>query len=389
MQYKLAQRARNYQQSKIREVTQYIESRGGINLGQGTCALPPHPKVLEAARRAIAGGHNSYTRFDGIPRLKEAIASRYQAYNGLPITPANVLVTSGATGAFECICKCFVEPGDEVILLEPAYQYHVLQVVEQGGIPRYVRLRPPDWSVIPEELERAISTKTKLLVMSNPNNPTGRVFSREELETIGSICRKAGVIVVSDEVYEYILTEGHTHTSMASLPGMFDHTLTLSSASKTFFVTGWRVGWIIGPADIMPALGIKSDQTYVCAPAPLQEAIADCMSFGEDFFQGIAIPFQRKRRQLCRALESSGFKFHAPEGAYYILAEYDKLDYGSDIEAMKGLMESTNVGSVPGSAFFPTMENTGTLRFCFALSDDLLNLACERLAYRDIPVCAT
>lgn len=380
MQDKLAQRARNNQQSKIREVTRYIESRGGVNLGQGTCALPPHPRVLEAAQRAIGAGHNSYTRFDGIPRLKEAIANRQRAYNRLPITPANVLVTSGATGAFECICKCFIEPGDEVILLEPAYEYHVRQVVEQGGVPRFARLRPPAWTLASEELERVINIKTKMLVMSNPNNPTGRVFSAAELETIGSICRKAGVIVVSDEVYEYILAEGYSHTSIASLPGMFDHTLTLSSASKTFFVTGWRLGWIIGPESVMQALGVKSDQTYVCAPAPFQEAIAECMNFGEDFFKDIARVFEPKRRRLCDALRSAGFKFHLPEGAYYILGEYDKLSYSSDLEAMRGLLEETGVGSVPGAAFFPTMENTGLLRFCFALADDLLDLACERLS---------
>jgi aminotransferase len=341
--------------------------------------------VLEAAKRAIGGGHNSYTRFDGIARLKEAIANRCRAYNQLPITPDNVLVTSGATGAFECICRCFIEPGDEVVVLEPAYQYHILQVIEHGGIPRYVRLHPPDWTVDSEELRRAINARTKLLVMSNPNNPTGRVFSREELETIGSICRSAGVIVVSDEVYEYILAEGYTHTSMASLPGMFDHTLTLSSASKTFFVTGWRVGWIIGPTDIMPPLGVKSDQTYVCAPAPLQEAVADCLGFGDDFFQAIALPFRQKCRQLCSALKAAGFEFRSPEGAYYILAEYDKLRYGSDVEAMKGLVASAGVGAVPGNIFFPSMENTGELRFCFALTDDLLNLACERLSSQSRP----
>ena len=388
MQHQLARRARGHQRSMIREVTSYIESHGGINLGQGTCALPPHPRVLEAAQRAIASGHHHYTRFDGIPSLKEAIANRYQIHNRLPITPENVLVTGGATGAFECICRSFVEPGDEVILLEPTYQYHVLQVLEQGGVPRYVRLSPPDWSVVPEELERAITAKTKLLVMSNPNNPTGRVFSRAELEMIGAICRKAGILVVSDEVYEYVLSEGQTHLSMASLPDMFEHTLTISSASKTLFVTGWRVGWVVGPASVMPALGVKSDLTYVCAPAPLQAALAECLTFGEEFFHSLTLTFQQKRRQLCAALRSAGFKFQSPEGTYYILAEYDRSSYGSDLDAMKGLMDSAGVGAVPGNAFYPTVKNTGRLRFCFAVSDDLLNQACERLSYQNLCVGA-
>jgi aminotransferase len=384
MKNNLAQRARGIQQSNIRAVTRKIEAIGGINLGQGTCDLPTNSEILKAAHRAIDEGHNSYTLFDGIVSLKEAIVRRYKAYNNLNITPENVLVTGGATGALECICKCFLEAGDEVILFEPIYQYHVNLVVERGAIPRFIRLSPPDWSFDSDDLESAFSERTKLLVFANPNNPCGKVFSQEELTLIGEACRSRGVIVVTDEVYEYILADGVKHLTLASLPGMFEHCLTISSASKTLFVTGWRVGWLIGPEDVMGPLGVKSDETYICAPAPFQHAVARALDLGDDFFANIRIPFQRRRDKLSQALTAAGLRPFNPEGAYYTLADYTALGFADDVRAMDGLIEQVGVGSVPGNAFFPSEEKTGLLRFCFAVTDQLLERGCEMLTSKPI-----
>jgi aminotransferase len=384
MKNKLAQRARGIQQSNIRAVTRKIEAIGGVNLGQGTCDLPTHPEILRAAHRAIDDGHNSYTLFDGIASLKEAIVGRYKAYNNLSISTSNVLVTGGATGALECICKCFLELGDEVILFEPIYQYHVSLVRERGAIPRFIRLHAPDWSFSLEELEASFSERTKLFVFANPNNPCGKVFSREELTAIGDACRRHDVIAVTDEVYEYILSDNAEHITLASLPGMFEHALTLSSASKTLFVTGWRVGWLIGPEEVMGPLGVKSDETYVCAPAPFQHAVAHALLLGHEFFDNIRVPFQRRSEKLSGALISAGLQPFNPDGAYYTLADYTALGFEDDVSAMNGLIEQVGVGAVPGKAFFPSEEKTGLLRFCFAVTDDVLDRGCEMLTRKPI-----
>ncbi|HKB68997.1 MAG TPA: pyridoxal phosphate-dependent aminotransferase [Pyrinomonadaceae bacterium] len=383
---KLAQRARGIHQSNIRAVTRRIEAIGGVNLGQGTCDLPTDPKILQAAHVAIDSGHNSYTLFDGIVPLKEALVERYKAYNNLTIKPNNVLVTGGATGALECICKCFLEPGDEVILFEPIYQYHVSLVVERGAVPRFVSLHSPDWSFSLDDLESSFSDKTKLFVFANPNNPCGKVFTREELTAIGDACRRHEVIAVTDEVYEYILADGAKHITLASLPGMFEHSLTLSSASKTLFVTGWRVGWLIGPEEIMEPLGVKSDETYVCAPAPFQHAVAYALGLGDAFFDNIRIPFQKRRNKLSDALNEAGLRPLNPEGAYYTLADYTSLGFKDDLQAMNGLIDQVGVGSVSGRAFFPSKETTGLLRFCFAVTDEVLDQGCKMLTSKSIHV---
>jgi aminotransferase len=377
---RLSPRAIGIKQSNIRAVTRRIEAVGGVNLGQGTCDLPTHEEIRRAAQEAIANGHNAYTLFDGIQPLKEALVDRYADYNNVPITTNNVLVTCGATGALECICKAFINPGDEVIMFEPIYQYHVKLVQERGGVPRYIHLSEPDWSFSTAELESSFSERTKLFLFANPNNPCGKVFTEEELTLIGNACRAHNVAAVVDEVYEYILAEGAKHISLASLPGMFDYTLTISSASKTLFVTGWRVGWLIGPEDLMEPLGVKSDETYICAPAPLQHAVAYALRLGRGFFDSIRLPFQRRRAQLSKALTAAGFRPYDPAGAYYTLADYTELGYPDDLTAMNGLIDDFGVGAIPGKSFFPPGKGeTGLLRFCFAVTDEDLEKGCNKL----------
>jgi aminotransferase len=375
----LAADAKGIAQSNIRAITSKVDAVRGVNLSQGICALPPHPAILEAARRAIAAGHNSYTPCYGIEQLRQAIANQYWARHRLSLRVDNILVTSGATGAFESVCKSFIEPGDEVIFFEPVYPCHVRQVQGRGGLPRFVRLCKPDWKFDLGELINAFSERTKLIVFSNPGNPTGKVFLREELQAIAELCISRKVIAVVDEVYEYIISGEDTHLSLAALPGMFDWTITIASASKTFFVTGWRVGWIAAPEDAISVLSIKSDDTYICAPAPFQHAIAEGFSLGDSFFQCIRQPFKRKRELLVEALGKAGFTLSPPQGAYYIMADYRGLGYLSDESAVWGLLQEVGVGAVPGNCFYPTCKDSGLLRFCFAVDDEVLENGCERL----------
>jgi aminotransferase len=378
----LARRAQTADQSAIRAVTRRIATLGGINLGQGTCELQPNPIVLEAAMRAIADGHNVYTFYDGILELKEAVVHRCRRYNRLPVKTENVLVTSGATGGLECVCKCFLEAGDEVIFFDPTYQYHVRLVEERGAIPKFLNLNRPDWSFDGAELESSFTAKTKLLVFSNPQNPTGKVFTRDELMAIGSACRAHNVIAVADEVYEYILRPGYEHISMASLPGLFNHTITLSSASKSFFVTGWRVGWLTAPEEVVGVLGLRSDETYICAPAPLQYGVAAGMMMGDEFFAKIRKSFERRRKLLDSALKETGVLTLASQGAYYILADYTPLGIYDDVAAMEMFVDQVGVAAVPGSAFSRKGSKSNLLRFCFAVADDKLGRACNMLRSR-------
>ena len=380
MWQKMKSDARGSGISGLREAMELAASKGCVNMGPGVCDLAPNPLVLEAAQKAIMNGHNCYSPCTGISRLRTNIAHHYAARNQMEIAPENVLVTSGATGGLECICKCFLQPGDEVILFEPFYQYHLRQITHYGGIPVFISLQLPDWRFSSEELEKAITSKTRLLVMSNPNNPTGKVFSLAELEKIGKICRDAGVVVVCDEVYEHLVTPEKSHISLAGLPGMFENTLTLSSAGKTFLVTGWRVGWLIGPARVVETLSLKADETYLCAPTPLQHAVADCLAFPQEFFRNLAGRFAHKREQMIALLQALQFTPYLAEGAFYVLAGYEKLGYRDDLEALRALVENFRITAVPGSVFFFNSGSAGMLRFCFAIEDELLNSTCDSIA---------
>jgi aminotransferase len=379
---RLARRAVDIKQSSIRAVTRRIEAVKGVNLGQGSCELEPDKSVCDAACGAIRDGHNSYALFDGIPQLKDAILERCREYNRLPIGRENILVMQGATGGLECICKAFLEVGDEVILFEPSYEYHKRSVIERGAVPKFVTLKAPDWSFSVEELSAAFSAKTKLMIFANPNNPTGKVFTAPELQQIGEECRKHRAIAVADEVYEYILGPGQQHISLAALPGLFDHAITISSASKTLFVTGWRVGWLIAPAEVIGPLGVKSDETYVCAPSPLQYGVARGLRLGNDFFAGIRENFNSKRLQLELALRACGLVPLSPQGAYYILADYSALGFADDDSANDALIDKVGVAAVPGNSFYSdsgVRRRTGLLRFCFAVTEQKLSRACELL----------
>jgi aminotransferase len=378
MAAKIVPRAQNSHVSGLREALKSATTGNYINLGAGACNIAPDPRVLEAAREAFCYSQNSYAPLQGIEKLRDAIAQHSAACHNLTLRPNEIAITCGATGAFEAVCKSFIDPGDEVVMFEPFYQYHVRQVMERGGIPRYVPLQAPGWEFSQEQLSKIISENTKFLVLTNPNNPTGKIFSRMELAAIADVCKAAGVFIVSEEVYEHTICP-EAHISIASLPGMFEHTLTLSSASKTFFVTGWRIGWVTGPAEIVSLLAVKSDETYLCAPTPLQHAVAECLGFEEEFFRSIALRFDQARTQLCSSLKAAGFMPCSPQGAFYALAEYHLLGYHDDLEAVNAILDEFGIVTVPGNVFFEPREHTGMVRFCFAIESDVLNNACERL----------
>lgn len=377
--HRLRKSAQEAKQSNIRAITRRVEAIGGINLSQGVCALEPRQDILKQASQAVLDGHNLYTSCEGIQGLRAALAKRYNTYNKVSFETNSIVVTSGATGAFESICKAFLNPGDEVLMFEPTYQYHVRQISDRGAQPVFVRLSPPDWNFAPESLARAITKKTKMCVFSNPNNPTGKVFSKPELEAVGDICKQNDVTVVVDEVYEYIVGEKYEHVSLASLPEMSENTITISSSSKTLFVTGWRVGWLAAPQSITAPLSIKFDDSYICAPTPFQHAAAYGFSLEDDFFDGIRVQFYSKRDRLLNALESAGFIPHVPNGAYYIMADYSQLGFKSDNEAVDALINRIGIGSVQGNAFYESSKSTGMLRFCFAVKDEILEEGCRRL----------
>lgn len=369
----------------IRAITTRIESVNGINLGQGACRLPIHQVLADAASAAIQQNKNGYTACEGVSSLRDAIAQRVRQYNHIDVGPKNILVTSGATGALECVCKCLIEPNDEVVMFSPYYQYHIFTVLDCGGVLRFVQLQPPSWELDLKQFEMALTPRTKLVLFSNPCNPTGRVFSLGELTAIASLCNERKIRVVVDEVYEYIVNKPHEHISLAALPEAGSNVFTISSASKTFFVTGWRVGWVIGADESEIAiLSLKSDRTYVCAPAPLQYAIDAGLRLDQSFFDGIGRIFTPKRDQLCQALSEARLHPLVPEGAYYVLADYSNLGYPDDHTAMNGLVSLAGIGSVPGSAFVADDKRTGFLRFCFALPDSQLDRACELLTLQPL-----
>jgi aminotransferase len=371
-------------QPALRLITLKIAAKGGINLSQGTCQLETPDVVREGAVAAIRAGegNNRYSPADGIPQLREALVARLRSFNAIPCRTENVAVTAGATGALEAICRAFLEPGDEVILFSPGYPYHRNVLERRGAIIRAVQLQAPDWSFAIDDFARAVTPKTKFVLICNPGNPTGKVFTRDELTAIGDICHDRGVFCVTDEVYEYITFDGRRHTSMASLPGMFERTITIGSFSKTFAITGWRVGYLCAPEDVYPALRAESDQLYICPPSPLQYGVLRGLeALGPEFYAEQLRAYTRKRQILCEALETAGLAPHRPQGAYYVLADTSARFPGltSEEVALDVLVgraaTGAAIGAVPASDFLgpqvlgdPARSNF--LRFCFAMPDD-------------------
>ncbi|MGH9681617.1 MAG: pyridoxal phosphate-dependent aminotransferase [Candidatus Acidiferrales bacterium] len=358
-----------------------IEQAGGINLAQGVCDTPVPLPVREGASRGIENGINSYTRFDGLAELREAIAQKVRQYNGITADPeTEIVVSAGSTGAFYCACLALLDPGDEVILFEPYYGYHVNTLLAVEAVPSYVTLRPPEWSFSMGDLERAATPRTKALVLNTPGNPSGKVFSRAELEAVAAFAGRHNLFVFTDEIYEHFLYDGRTHISPGCLKGMEERTITISGFSKTFSITGWRIGYSVSAARWARRIGHMNDLIYVCAPSPLQYGVAAGLSrIGRSFYEDLSLDYRKKRDSICDALTRAGLSPCVPQGAYYVLADTSSLPGNSGKEKAIFLLEQTGVASVPGEAFFHNGGGKNLVRFCFAKSEEDLHEACRRL----------
>jgi aminotransferase len=383
---RLSELAPGLVQSEIRAMTVACSDVGGINLAQGVCDTdPPHP-VVEAALQAIRDGHNIYVRLDGITVLREAIAQKLASFNGIEADPnANVLVTSGATGALHAALLALLDPGDECIVFEPFYGYHTATLNSQRVKPVIVPLAQPDWTLDLDLLRASITPRTRGIILNTPANPSGKVFSRAELEAIAQIALENDLFVFTDEIYEYFLYDGERHISLATLPGMAERTITISGFSKTFSITGWRLGYLSASERWIPAIGYFHDLTYVCAPSPFQHAAAaGLLQLPQSFYHELSAEYQGKRDSFCAALNRAGLTPSIPTGAYYVLADASRIPGANSKAKARQLLASTGLAAVAGAAFFGPDEHGRSrgdhlLRFCFAKKDEDLAEACRRL----------
>ncbi len=354
---------------------------GGINLAQGVCDTPVPEKVRRAAQAAIEEGANTYSRSEGLDELRRALADKMRRHNRVEYDPeGEIIVTSGATGSFYVAALGLLDPGDEVILFEPYYGYHTNTLASLEVAAIRVPLRAPDWSFDPDELERSVTPRTRAVVVNTPGNPSGKMFGREELEAIARLAERHDLCVFTDEVYEHFVFDGREHLSPAALPELFERTITMSALSKTFAITGWRLGWIAAPRRWNQTFAALNDLVYVCAPTPLQLGCARALELlGEDYYEGIGPEYQAKRDQLCASLERVGLTPYVPQGSYFALADVSRVPGDTGMERAMRLLHDTGVASVPGEAFVAGEQGHRMARFCFGKTGPDLDEACRRL----------
>ena len=371
-----------FSESVIREMTRLAFEHDAINLAQGYPDFPAPDFVKRAAIDAIEADVNQYAITWGDPRLRAAVASKVGRHYGLDVDPEReVTVTCGATEAMMATMLAFVEPGDEVIVFEPFYENYVPDAAMSGATLKFVTLRGLDFVFDPEELRAAFGPRTKAIIVNSPNNPSGKVFDREELGQIAALCQEFDCLCFTDEIYEHILFDEHHHLPMATLPGMYDRTVTISGLSKTFSVTGWRLGYVVAPPDLSEAIRKVHDFLTVGAPAPLQQAGAVALEQGEPYYPELRAMYQGKRDRLLISLREAGFECHRPEGAYYVMADFGDLGFGGDDTAFAlHLIERVGVAPVPGSSFYHDQAaGSRFVRFTFSKSDETLAEAARRL----------
>ncbi|MFU8805499.1 MAG: pyridoxal phosphate-dependent aminotransferase [Bradymonadaceae bacterium] len=381
-----SERVGHLQQSEIRRMTRECVRVDGINLGQGICPLPSPTEILEAASDAILADKSTYSKFEGVDDLRYAIAKKLARDNGLEIdADRELVVTVGSAGAFICTLQGLLNQGDEVVVFEPFYGYHVNALTVCGCVPRFVTMHAPDWTFTREALEAVIGPKTRAVLINTPGNPSGKVYSREELELIAEVCTEHDLLAITDEIYEYMVYDGREHISMATIDGMWERTVTLSGFSKTFAITGWRLGYAVGPEHLTTPIGLVNDLFYICAPTPLQHGLAAGMSrLGPSYYTEMCERYRKKRDFFCDALEAAGLKPHIPQGSYYILADVSPLGLNDAKAAAMHILETTGVTSVPGSAFFASDTGRNLVRFCVAHEWELLRKAADALKELDI-----
>jgi aspartate/methionine/tyrosine aminotransferase len=380
---KLAQRIQNFGTTIFQEMTQLANAHHAINLGQGFPDFPAPDFIKEAAREAIAHEINQYAPGNGRSRLRHAIAQKYQTQYGLTFNPdIDIVVTLGATEAIFTAILGLVDPGDEVILIEPYYDSYVPSVTMAGGVPRFLTLRSPHWHLNPDELEALFNDKTKLILINTPHNPIGKVYDRKELELVARLCQKYDVVAVTDEVYEHLVYDGLQHIPLATLPGMLERTLTISSMGKTFSTTGWKVGWAVGQADLVTAVFRAHQFITYSGAAPLQEASAIALEYAaqNDYYTDFLAGYQKKRDLLLKLLHEAGLQPLTPQGTYFTMAKIDALDFANDVDFCRYLTTEIGVAAIPPSAFYHNpADGAGLTRFAFCKSDEVLMEAGKRL----------
>ena len=378
---KISKKSQQFTESVIREMTRLCQQHNGINLAQGFPDFSCPEAMKEAACKAIHDDINQYAITWGSKNLRNAIAEKTARYNGIKVDPEkNVTVTCGSTEAMISTVLALVNPGEEVIVFEPFYENYGPDAILSGALPRFISLREPDWNFDFAELESLFNNNTRAIILNTPNNPTGKVFSREELNFIAGLCRKWDVVSITDEIYEHIVYEGREHISIATLEGMADRTVTINAASKTYSVTGWRVGYAIASESFTSAIRKVHDFLTVGAPAPLQEAVAVAMRFDDSYYEKLRVEYLERRDFLMRGLEESGFVCYKPYGAYYIMTDITNFEFADDTSFAHALVKNVGVAAVPGSSFYSNSKNgSRKIRFGFPKKMETLRNAVELL----------
>jgi aspartate/methionine/tyrosine aminotransferase len=377
----ISHKAGLFTESVIREMTRLALKHGAINLSQGFPDFPAPQVLKQAASDAVFADVNQYAITWGAKNFRDALVAKMQRFMDVEIDPEReITVACGSTEAMMDVMLAVINPGDEVIVFEPFYENYGPDAVISGATPRFVQLHRPDWTFDEAELEAAFNNNTKMLIMNTPNNPTGKVFSVEELEHIGRLCQKWDVLVVTDEIYEHILYDGAKHVSMIQIDGMRERTVLVNGMSKTYSVTGWRVGYSIAPPAITAAIRKMHDFITVGAPAPLQDAGAVALGLPDTYYEDLATRYQERRDRMIKMLDDSGFDYIVPKGAYYMMSDITRWGFRNDIEMSKFLVTDIGVATVPGSSFFSNPESGKDLiRFTFCKKPETLAAAEERL----------
>ncbi|MGH9960404.1 MAG: pyridoxal phosphate-dependent aminotransferase [Pyrinomonadaceae bacterium] len=381
----VSQKASLFTESVIREMTREALKHGAVNLSQGFPDFAAPEDIKRVAMQAIADDINQYAITWGARDFREAIAKKTRWYLGLDVDPETELtVTCGSTEGMIAAMMATVDPGEEVVVFEPFYENYSPDAILSDAQPRHVPLRAPDWSFDKDELRAAFNSNTKAIIICNPNNPTGKVFTREEMEFVAGLCQEFDALCFTDEIYEHIIYPRAgadiQHISMAQIPGMRERTVIVNSMSKTYSVTGWRVGYCIAPADITSGIRKVHDFLTVGAAAPLQSAGAYALSLPPEYYDQLQTEYRRRRDLLLPVLENAGFRTFSPDGAYYIMTDISEFGFPNDVEFTRHLIREVGVACVPGSSFYSLPERgSQQVRFCFCKKDETLSLAAERL----------
>jgi aspartate/methionine/tyrosine aminotransferase len=375
----IAKRLNLFSESVIRDMTRIAIEYNAINLSQGFPDFDPPSELIDAAKRAMDGGYHQYAITWGAPRFRQALARKQSHWMGLPLDPdTHIVVTCGSTEAMMAAMMTVCNPGDRVIAFSPFYENYGADAILSGAEPVFVPLYPPAFEFDPEELRRAFATGVKALILCNPSNPTGKVFTREELQFIAELAQEYDAFIITDEVYEHIVYAPHQHTYMAGLPGMFERTISCSSLSKTYAVTGWRLGYVIASSEVIGGARKVHDFLTVGAPAPLQEAAVTALDFPLSYYEELQAAYTRRRDCFLGYLDRAGLRYTVPQGAYYVLVDISDFGFADDTAFCVWMAREIGVAAVPGSSFFQEPVNH-LVRFHFAKREETLAAAGSRL----------